>query len=155
MYALYQKLGIIPPNGTRFVTWYYGATSQYNLDAVINDLALTSTPAVIAGNAQATVSWTAPSTVDPITSYVIRYSSDNGQTWQPVVNVSPVPNPLSHVITGLTNGATYVVQVAAVTAAGQGPFSNSSLSFIPGRPVNVVRPTLGGGEPNFSVGEPS
>ncbi|MFZ4629414.1 MAG: fibronectin type III domain-containing protein, partial [Blastocatellia bacterium] len=156
-YGIYQLLGNIPANGSRFITWYYGAGSTVNLATVSSDLALVSAPIVVPGNAQATVSWTAPSTEQTITSYRIRYSIDNGQNWLPTadgISVSPVPNPLSYVLTGLTNGATYAVQVAAVTADGPGPFSNSSLVFIPGRPYNVVRPTLGGGNPVVRQGTP-
>ncbi|NBO67112.1 MAG: fibronectin type III domain-containing protein, partial [Acidobacteria bacterium] len=110
-YALYQKLGKIAANGSRFVTWYYAAGSLVNLAAVSANLAAAAAPSVLGGNGQVTVSWTQPSTETTINSYVIRYSSNNGTSWT-TVNVSTIPNPLSQVVTGLVNGTPYIFQVA-------------------------------------------
>ncbi|MFM8396140.1 MAG: fibronectin type III domain-containing protein, partial [Acidobacteriota bacterium] len=157
-YGIYQLLGNIPAGGTRFVTWYYAAGPLVNLAAVTSNLAEAAAPAALAGNSQVTVTWTEPSTEQPITSYVIRYSSNNGTSWTNVP-VPTVPNPLSQVVTGLVNGTTYIFQVAPVTAAGQGVFSNSSPSATPGLPANITPPTVRGGRPfvgsTLSVNDPN
>ncbi|MGA1367810.1 MAG: Ig-like domain-containing protein, partial [Blastocatellia bacterium] len=157
-YAIYQLLGQIPAGGTRFVTWYYAAAPLVNLAAVTAALGAAGAPGALAGNGQATITWSEPSTETPITSYVIRYTSDNGTSWTNVP-VSPVPNPLSRTITGLANGTTYRFQVAPVTAAGQGVFSNSSPAITPGMPANIGAPTVRGGRPfvgaTLSVNDPN
>jgi outer membrane protein OmpA-like peptidoglycan-associated protein len=143
-YGMYLSLGNIPAGGSRFVTWYYAADEIGALDRLVDALAAADAPMVIPGNQRATVRWREPSTDDPVTSYVIRYSSDNGGAWTEVP-VSPVPSSLSFEVTGLVNGTGYRFQVAAVTAAGRGPFSVSTPVVMPGVPVNGARPTIEGG----------
>jgi hypothetical protein len=145
-YAIYLYVGNIPAGGSRFVTWFYAAGTIVNLDTVTSDLAAAAAPTVLAGRASATVSWTAPSTEQPITSYVLRYTSDRGATWTSI-DIAPIPEPLTYRVTGLENGTTYHFQVAAVTALGQGPFSASSPATTPGEPANITRPNMLGGNP--------
>ncbi|MFN6204312.1 MAG: Ig-like domain-containing protein, partial [Acidobacteriota bacterium] len=157
-YALYQLLGNVPAGGSRFVTWYYAAAPLVNLEAVTASLGAAGAPGALAGNSQVTVTWTEPSTEQAITSYVIRYSSNNGTSWTEVP-VPTIPNPLSQVVTGLVNGTTYIFQVAPVTAAGRGVFSNASPSVTPGLPANITPPTVRGGRPfvgsTLSVNDPN
>ncbi|MHB8665656.1 MAG: fibronectin type III domain-containing protein [Acidimicrobiales bacterium] len=88
----------------------------------------------VAGNAQAAVSWTPPSStggVSTITSYTVT-ASPGGQTATGTVN--------SHnaTVLNLTNGVTYTFTVYASNAAGNGPSS---------APSNAVTPTGGPGSP--------
>jgi hypothetical protein len=84
-----------------------------------------------AGNAQATVSWTAPATGGSvITSYTVTpYVGTTAET--PTV-VTGSPPTTSAVVTGLTNGTTYTFTVTATNSAGSGPAS---------APSNTVTPT--------------
>ena len=85
-----------------------------------------------AGNAQATVSWTAP--VDnggyAITDYAVQYSSNSGTTWTTFADGTSTANTAT--VTGLTNGTDYVFRVAAINGAGTGPYSSATSSVTPG-----------------------
>ena len=64
-----------------------------------------------AGNSAAAVSWTAPSSGGPVTSYIV--TPYIGSTAQTPTTVSGNPAPTSTTITGLTNGTTYTFTVTA------------------------------------------
>jgi titin len=66
--------------------------------------------------------WQAPTNTGglPITSYVVRWSTNGGVSWQSSDTGGPAT---SYTIIGLASPATTMVQVAAVTAAGQGAWS--------------------------------
>jgi len=79
----------------------------------------------VAGDAQATVTWTAPAgRVDGYTVQVMK----NG-TLDSEVKVGAQPTRL--VVTNLTNGARYAFKVLATNSAGDGPFSTLSNEVIP------------------------
>jgi hypothetical protein len=91
------------------------------------------------GNASATVRWTAPSSNggSAITGYLVRALDITGAQ---VGALHPADaTATSLVVTGLTNGSTYLFQVAATNAVGTGP--NSALTSlvvpatVPGAPV--------------------
>ena len=88
-----------------------------------------------AGNAQATVSFTAPASNggSPITGYTVT-SSPGGKT------ASGTATTLT--VTGLTNGTTYTFTVTATNKIGSGPASSASNPVIPatvpGAPTNVT-----------------
>ena len=77
----------------------------------------------VSGDANAVISFTAPTPADDTSAIVnFEYSLDAGVTWaafDPAVTASPVT------ISGLTNGQTYAVQLRAVNAAGPGAASAS------------------------------
>ena len=99
------------------------------------------------GNAQATVSWTAPSSDggSAITSYTV--TSDPGE--QTCVVDSGDPLPTTCTVTGLTNGTAYTFTVTATNAVGTSAPSTASASVTPvsapaaeanppGAPTNVL-----------------
>jgi hypothetical protein len=89
---------------------------------------LTASP----GNAQATLSWSAPSVIAqaPITDYVVQFSSDSGSTWTTFADGTSTAT--SATVTGLTNGTAYVFRVAAVNAVGTGSYTAASSAATPG-----------------------
>ena len=90
----------------------------------------------VAGNTQATVSWTAPSSGgSAITGYVV--TPYVGSTPGTATNASASPVT----ITGLTNGTSYTFKVYAKNAVGNGPVATSNAvtpASTPGAPTNVV-----------------
>ena len=75
-----------------------------------------------AGNASATVSWTAPSNGgSPITSYTV--TPFIGTTAQTPTTVTGNPPATTATVTGLTNGTAYTFTVPATNAVGTGPAS--------------------------------
>jgi titin len=94
--------------------------------------------AVLGGDAQATVSWTAPANegAAPITGYVV--TSFMGYAPQPPIAFDT--SATTQTITGLANGTTYRFAVQAVNAMGTGAYSDVSNSVTPGSPE---APTIG------------
>ncbi|BCL62227.1 hypothetical protein DGMP_29200 [Desulfomarina profundi] len=78
----------------------------------------------VAGNTQATVSWTAPADIGdgPITSYDVT-ASPGGATCS--------TSGTSCTVTGLTNGTDYTFNVTATNAYGTGPASSESAAVTP------------------------
>ncbi len=81
---------------------------------------------MIAGIGRATLKWTAPSSDggSSITDYRIQYSRDGGKAWATFAD--PVSTTPTVTVTRLVNGTRYVYRVAAINAAGTGPFSSPS-----------------------------
>ncbi|MEI6367985.1 MAG: fibronectin type III domain-containing protein, partial [Planctomycetota bacterium] len=94
----------------------------------------------VRGNASLAVTWTAPATTggSNITDYLVKYSSNGGSMWTNFVHpVSTVP---SLTVTGLTNGAAYVIKVIAKNAVGSSlPSANSA----PVTPTSMSMVTVG------------
>ncbi|MGI9256414.1 MAG: fibronectin type III domain-containing protein [Salinispira sp.] len=77
-----------------------------------------------------TATWVAPTNDggSPITAYDLRHSSDGGTTWTDVSGVTGT----NHTFTVMTIADSYEVQVRAVNAQGDGPWSLSAeLKFAP------------------------
>jgi Fibronectin type III domain/PKD domain len=81
----------------------------------------------IAGNAQASVSWSAPTSGGTPTSYTITASPG------PITQSAP-GSASEATLTGLSNGKTYTFTVTAVTGGGSGPPSQ------PSNPITPVAP---------------
>ncbi len=93
-----------------------------------------------AGNAQATVSWSAPANSgSAITSYTVRPFI--GTTAQTSTTVSGSPPATSVVVTGLTNGTAYTFTVTATNGIGTGPASAASSAVTPTGPMAPSAPT--------------
>ena len=84
-----------------------------------------------AGNAQVSVTWTAPSATGgyAITDYTVQYSSNSGSSWTTFSRAAS--SATSATVTGLTNGTAYTFRVAAVTVLGSGAYSTASSSVTP------------------------
>src|SRR5215470_14683077 len=95
--------------------------------------------AATAGNASATVRWTAPASNggSPVTGYLVRVVDSTGTQAGGLRPAAAAAASL--VVTGLANGSAYRFQVAAVNAAGTGPDSALSAAVtpatVPGAPV--------------------
>jgi hypothetical protein len=88
-----------------------------------------------AGRASATVSWSAPSSGGPVTSYkVTPYIGSNAQ---PAKTVTGSPPTTSATVTGLTPGTAYTFTVQAANPGGSGAESARSA---PVTPLDVVAP---------------
>jgi aryl-phospho-beta-D-glucosidase BglC (GH1 family) len=101
---------------------------------------------VVAGDGRLALSWSAPASDggSPITDYVIQDRVSGTSTWQTVADgVSTAP---SATITGLANGTGYDIQVAAVNAVGQGPYSATATATPQVGPTNLLP------DPGFEVG---
>jgi hypothetical protein len=107
------------------------------------DLFLPAAPTgltVTEGNAQASLSWTAPTGViaqAPITDYREQFSTDNGTTW--TTFTAAASTATSATVTGLTNGTAVRFRVAAVNGVGVGAYTAASSSVTPiaGTPPNA------------------
>ncbi|HMC05734.1 MAG TPA: fibronectin type III domain-containing protein, partial [Actinomycetota bacterium] len=82
------------------------------------------------GNAQATVSWTAPSNGgSTITKYTV--TPFVGTTAKTATTVTGSPPATSVTVSGLSAGTTYTFKVSATNAAGTGPQSTASNAVTP------------------------
>ena len=72
-----------------------------------------------------TISWTPITDFDYDISYTVWYSTSSGTTTEP----SPGASTMSGItgtlatVSGLTQGTTYYIWVAAISSVGEGPFS--------------------------------
>jgi hypothetical protein len=100
---------------------------------------VTGATAAEAGQHSADVSWTAPATGGPVTSYKI--TPYVGSTAQTSTTITGTPPATSKTITGLTSGTTYTFTVQALNANGAGPASTQSNAVTPSAPVVPSAPT--------------
>jgi len=96
-----------------------------------------------AGNSQANLTWTAPSSNDGslITDYKVQYSSNGGSPWSDFNRTASTAT--SATVTGLTNGTPYVFRVSAVNGAGTGEFSTLSAPVTPRAVPTAPRGLIG------------
>ena len=94
-------------------------------------------PTLEASNNQIIVTWTAPSSSSPITSYSVRYRRGTGAATR-IDNLSGT----SHTLDSLDNGHSYEIRVRASNAKGAGPWSDP-VTAVPGAvPSKPSAPTL-------------
>jgi len=75
------------------------------------------------------LTWAAPDDGGSVfTSYLIRYSADDGMSWSNAVNTASTNT--AYTVRGLTIGSTYIFQVAAVNGIGTGNWSLPSLKIL-------------------------
>jgi hypothetical protein len=93
------------------------------IDTVLTTPAAPTSLSATFGDAQVILSWAAPTNTGgySITNYVVQYSSNNGSTWTTFND--GVSTTTSAVVTGLTNGVSYLFRVAAVNSQGTGPYA--------------------------------
>lgn len=91
----------------------------------------------VAGNGEATISFTAPSDHggSPITGYIVTSSPGN---------ITATGTGTTITVTGLSNGTTYTFTVKAVNAAGNGTDSAASNAVTPQRPRSSDDESSGG-----------
>ena len=97
----------------------------------------------VAGNAQATVRWTAPAgSANPVIGY--RVTASPGGLACTTSAVPPTVPATTCVVTGLTNGQPYTFTVVAVTTAGTSASSSPSTAVTPSGPTQSIRITNSG-----------
>ena len=96
---------------------------------------LPSSVSAAAGDARATVEWSAPAFTggSPITGYTVT-ASPGGRT------CSWTTGPLACTITGLTNGTAYTFTVRATNVVGTGAVSSASTTVTPNAPATLPPP---------------
>ena len=119
-----------------------------------------------AGMGSLTVSWVPPSQTggSSITAYHLRHirndsSSKNDADWTVEQDVWTGSGPLQYVLTGLTNGTRYDVQVRAVNVSGDGPWSakatGTTAATTPGVPTGLTATANGERQIDLSWTAPS
>jgi hypothetical protein len=89
-----------------------------------------------AGYASASVTWSAPTSGDPVTTYTVTpYIGSAAQT---PTTVTGNPAPTSVLVSGLTNGTTYTFTVTAANPAGTGSESAQSNTVTPSASIAHV-----------------
>jgi hypothetical protein len=93
-----------------------------------------------AGYASASVSWTAPTSGGPATTYTVTpYIGSVAQTPTTVTGSTGSAAPTNAIVTGLTNGTTYTFTVTASNPNGQGPQSAPSGPVTPSSSASLVQ----------------
>jgi hypothetical protein len=95
--------------------------------------------AVETGSTSANVSWSAPSSGGPVTSY--KVTPYIGSTPQTPTTITGSPPASTTKVTGLSTGSTYTFTVQALNASGSGPVSAQSNSVTPVAPVPPAAPS--------------
>ncbi len=120
--------------GVHFPTETYNA-SNYWVDVLFTPEAVAPVPgapgsvAATAGVESASVTWSAPTTGGPPTSYTV--TPYLGSTAQTPKTVTGSPPATSASFSGLTAGSSYTFTVQAANGSGQGPVSAASNPVVP------------------------
>jgi hypothetical protein len=119
----------------------FGA-SDYGVDVLFQPAAApgqATAVAATAGRASANVTWSAPSSGGPVTSY--KVTPYIGSTPQPAKTITGSPPQTSTTITGLDAGTAYTFTVRAANPSGSGPESAPSNAITPLAAVVPSAPT--------------
>ncbi len=111
---------------------------------------------VTGGDAQITLTWTDPNDAS-ITSWEYRQKEGTAGTWSDWTTISGADaTTTSHMVTGLTNRTTYVFQVRAVNAIGEGASSAAvSVTPAPAPAAPVVTATAGNAQVALAWTDPN
>jgi hypothetical protein len=128
--------GVYNYGSSAFPNSTYGGTN-YWVDVLFTPLpkpgAVSGVAAVEGGRTSANVTWTAPSTGGPVTSYVI--TPFIGATAQTAKTITGTPPLTAATVTGLTTGTAYTFTVTPANPTGAGPASAKSNAVTPSVPV--------------------
>lgn len=110
-----------------------------------------------AGNAQVSLTWTAPTLNGgaTLTDYIVEYKTRAASTWSTFADGTSAT--ASATVTGLTNGTDYMFRVSGVNAIGRGAVSNMALSTpaaVPDAPTSL-NATGGSGEVSLTWTAPA
>ena len=125
-------------------TYSSTATATPHTTAPDAPTAVTATP----GSAQLGLSWSAPANTGgaAISDYQVQFKLTSASTWTTFTD--GVSTATAATVTGLTNGTSYDVQIAAINSLGTGGFSTSVTSVprtVPGAPTALAA-TPGNGQ---------
>jgi hypothetical protein len=144
-YAMYVRMNDLAVGAEEEFKWFYAAGALAALDSVTTAVAAAGAPALptgTPGNTEIALSWTAPTSADPIVGYRIFQSTD-GTNFDS--GTDQLTTSLTRTITGLTNGTSYYYKVAALTGTSPytvGTSSGASAAIVPrtvpGAPTSVI-----------------
>lgn len=85
----------------------------------------------VPGGNKITLSWTPPleDNGDAISNYSVQYSSDEGSSWSDFTHTASSSSSI--VVSGLTNGTSYLARVAPINIAGTGSYAPLQSSISP------------------------
>ena len=122
--------GLCAPTDAAFQNWLQGIVNSGGPNCSVSSLGAPAIGAVTPGTGSLAISWTAPSSdgSSAITAYDLRHietAADETMdaNWTVVKDVWTGSGPLRYVLTGLTGGTQYGVQMRAANSIGDGPWS--------------------------------
>ena len=130
-------------NGNGTGEWSPSATLKAGVPAA------PAAPTLAAGNAQLSVSWTAPANNgSAITDYDVQYKATTANTW--TSHAFTGTSTSTTISSGVTNGTEYEVQVRATNGNGTGEWSPSA-TLKAGVPAAPAAPALASGNAQLDV----